>query len=194
MRLARVRFTMRRLMVVVAIATVAIAFLPEPVFVLPTSMIHPVTQASLTFWFSRLDVALAASTLSIVALTAVWLVKRLLRTARRLARPDESGEPLAVPLPRVPLTVRRMMVWVAICAVILGGVYELARRSAKFTELAARHQASIKEETFYAIGLGWGTPDRLSPRESWRLEMLGKYRHAAQYPWLPVEPDPPEPE
>jgi hypothetical protein len=29
---------------------------------------------------------------------------------------------------------------------------------------------------------------------TYRAAMVRKYRHAAGYPWLPVEPDPPEPE
>ena len=32
-----------------------------------------------------------------------------------------------------------------------------------------------------------------SQRTEYHADMARKYRHAARYPWLPVEPDPPEP-
>jgi hypothetical protein len=33
-----------------------------------------------------------------------------------------------------------------------------------------------------------------TPRSQWHARMSMKYQTAARYPWLPVEPDPPEPE
>jgi hypothetical protein len=30
-------------------------------------------------------------------------------------------------------------------------------------------------------------------KSAWHAALAEKYRHAALYPWLPVEPDPPEP-
>jgi hypothetical protein len=205
MRPPPVRFTARRLLVAVSVSAVALASLPEPALVLPlpTFMISPVTlpdgttvmPASVTLYYSRWGVALMVYGLLVVALTGLWLVKRLLRTARRLVRPDEPGAPPALPFPRVRFTVRRMMVLVATCAVILGIVCGLASRSAKLAGLAAYHHDRIEEPYFHAsFDLGHGPPDRISPRDSWRLEMTLKYRHAAQYPWLPVAPDPAEPE
>ena len=34
----------------------------------------------------------------------------------------------------------------------------------------------------------------LAPIDCWHIEMIRKYDRAARYPWLPVWPDPPEPE
>jgi hypothetical protein len=31
-------------------------------------------------------------------------------------------------------------------------------------------------------------------KSAWHAALAEKYRHATLYPWLPVEPDPPEPE
>lgn len=46
--------------------------------------------------------------------------------------------------------------------------------------------------TMTAMGL---TPVGDYPgRIKWRTEMMRKYERAARYPWLPVTPDPPEPE
>lgn len=36
--------------------------------------------------------------------------------------------------------------------------------------------------------------DRLTQEIAYHTAMVRKYRHAARYPWLFVEPDPPEPE
>ena len=36
--------------------------------------------------------------------------------------------------------------------------------------------------------------DRLPGKIAYHAAMAAKYQHAVRYPWLPVEPDPPEPE
>ena len=45
---------------------------------------------------------------------------------------------------------------------------------------------------------GWGVelfePASLKRLEAYHAAMTAKYERAARYPWLPVEPDPPEPE
>jgi hypothetical protein len=90
-------------------------------------------------------------------------------------------------MPRFRFTVRRMMVAVAIVGLASGVLIERHRR---FDRLAKEH---INEYWKYV------PEDELRPREpnpeaDWHLIMYFNYDHAARYPWLPVAPDPPEPE
>jgi hypothetical protein len=84
-------------------------------------------------------------------------------------------------LPR--FTIRRMMVGVAILGLSLGF---LAERRARFLRIAARHEESSR---FYRLYPGFYIPSGAF----YDIEMELKYERAARYPWLPVEPDPPEP-
>jgi hypothetical protein len=77
------------------------------------------------------------------------------------------------------------MVAVAVVASLFG----LAERSQRFSAVADLHdgqsEASVK------------TPDerrRLALWNAYNRAMCRKYRRAARYPWLPVEPDPPGPQ
>src|SRR3954466_12764246 len=105
-------------------------------------------------------------------------------------------------LPRVRFTVRRMMVAVAIFGASLW-YCEMGRRSKNFLAMADFHR--LKAEIFRGrvesaaeltsidpIRMGdiMGRDRRLEHHHS---ELGQKYEHAAHYPWLPVEPDPPEP-
>jgi hypothetical protein len=72
-------------------------------------------------------------------------------------------------LPRVRLTVGRMMGTVALVALLLGLVVRMEHRSARFRGLVRRYELE-------------GDPARAA-----------KYDRAARYPRLPVSPDPPEP-
>jgi hypothetical protein len=85
-------------------------------------------------------------------------------------------------LPRI--TVRRLMVAVAIFGIMAGGGVEARRRHDRFLAVAERH---------WWATLTW--PLRLDPREfEWHRAMQAKYERAARYPWLPVAPDTPVPE
>jgi hypothetical protein len=53
-------------------------------------------------------------------------------------------------------------------------------------ELETRRRMSRAQWDAYILG-------RYEEILRWRAHMEAKYRHAARYPWLPVEPDPPEP-
>jgi hypothetical protein len=56
--------------------------------------------------------------------------------------------------------------------------------------------ARIARELEYPPGFDFATVLRLSksdPRDTRRCQMGLKYERAARYPWLPVDPDPPEP-
>jgi hypothetical protein len=101
---------------------------------------------------------------------------------------------------RPRLTVRRLMVVVALAALLLGAIVLVENRRRRFLSLVDAHQAGM---------IAWeeGNPSEasrerfdLSGRKvslkahRWHLQMAEKYRRAARYPWLPVESDPPEPE
>jgi hypothetical protein len=84
-------------------------------------------------------------------------------------------------LPRPRFTMRWLMVAVAIVALGLGILAELHRRSARFAQIAWHHEieADICSSTTKA---------------QHHLDLTRRYQHAARYPWLPVAPDPPEPQ
>ena len=128
-------------------------------------------------------------------------------------------------LPRPRLTVRRLMIAVALAGLALGGWIELGRLSRLSGEYARR--ADSLQISSYRSGLrGRGTHEQwveqcravwqwnrenvdtglsnfsrgiLPPPEVWRVlsdhdaRLERKYRRAARYPWLFVEPDPPAP-
>jgi hypothetical protein len=91
-------------------------------------------------------------------------------------------------LPR--MTTRRWMIAVAAVALACAVRVALNERSRRFTRIA---------QGYDDIFIGRSGPisilrDRkLVETIKWRLKMGRKYRRAARYPWLPVEPDPPEP-
>jgi hypothetical protein len=89
-------------------------------------------------------------------------------------------------LPR--FTVRRLMIAVAIAALALGLVQSMGRRSAAFRLKAREHEGTFKTL------IGPNTTFPVSPATAHHRLMAEKYRLAARHPWLPVCPDPPEPE
>jgi hypothetical protein len=113
-------------------------------------------------------------------------------------------------MPRARFTVRGLMIAVAVAGALLGAAVEalrLRRRSAEYAALAGRHAAN--ERTFRAIAAagpggallliahGPGTRSRRTTpgaEADHEAALRLKYERAARYPWLPVAPDPPEPE
>ena len=98
-------------------------------------------------------------------------------------------------LPHMRFTIRRSMVAVAIAALILVTalwVVEMRRLSSSFHQ---RYVSYSLSGTRIEGGpkKGWVRPPP-SAREVWLARMAEKYRVASLYPWLPVAPDPPEPE
>ena len=98
------------------------------------------------------------------------------------------------------LTVRRLMVAVAIVAVVIGIVTELDRRRERYTRLARQHSV-VRDELhkFLVVVPPSGSLEFFGDRRA-IAELVGyhgrlkaKYEEAARHPWLPVEPDPPEP-
>jgi hypothetical protein len=104
-------------------------------------------------------------------------------------------------LPRVRFTVRRMMVAVAVAALLLIGVV-LWRRSEEYRRRAESHDSLLWSELPVAVDEA-ASPGRLGGglsvvgllrRAKYHHDMSQKYWRAAARPWLPVAPDPPEPE
>ena len=95
-------------------------------------------------------------------------------------------------LPRFRFTIRRMMVLVAVVAIIV----------ALTLRMAARHHMMIIHIQSWGENRGFSHNPNLAPAEQARAlrrvkhhwELIGKYQRAARYPWLPIEPDPPEPD
>lgn len=85
-------------------------------------------------------------------------------------------------MPRLRFTVRRMMVAVAIAAIGLGVAMQMRSRARYFTGRTMWHShystVVINEKA----------------KIQYHLDLWFKYQWAADYPWLPVMPDPPEPE
>lgn len=104
-------------------------------------------------------------------------------------------------LPRVRFTVRGMMVAVAVAALV-GYAIRLNRLSSRYEGKArkcalTRHLA-VSMECGSMIVPSWMQDHRIDDLRSRRIahydSLAFKYRHAARYPWLPIAPDPPEPE
>lgn len=81
--------------------------------------------------------------------------------------------------------IRTIMVAVAVVAIPLGVCME---RRSRFLGLAAQHNESgIIYVSTYMDRSAYGASE-------WHRLLADKYERAARYPWLPVEPHPPEPE
>jgi hypothetical protein len=115
------------------------------------------------------------------------------------------------------MTTRRWMIAVAVVGLLMGGCiggYRLKRwhhhfldreRVHAFLELACRRAEHAERELSEKI-TGSGSGPKTQPAvclrnialfsrlAGYHAAMARKYRHAARYPWLPVESDPPEPE
>ncbi len=87
-------------------------------------------------------------------------------------------------------TVRRMMVAVAITSLALG----MIARSRQMSELAARHEAKSHEHSQMMPLPNGGLVELFDNRGQWHRTMSEKYGRASRYPFLPVAPDPNEPE
>ncbi len=102
---------------------------------------------------------------------------------------------MRLPLPRVRFTVRRMMIAVAAVGLMLGAYMACLARAERFKgrqEWHFDHASKILQDTPREMDeTAWR---RLKVRFGWNADMYHKYERAARYPFLPVAPDPPEPE
>jgi hypothetical protein len=103
---------------------------------------------------------------------------------------------------RVRFTVRRMMVAVAVMAVVLSAADQLRRRRESFVQRAEeskrRVSAAYRDEQSARVGNPFDFDPRTTTAYSQWAEhhsaMREKYERAAASPWLFVGPDPPEPD
>jgi hypothetical protein len=114
-------------------------------------------------------------------------------------------------MPLARMTTRRWMVAVAVVGLLMGGaigIVRLKRRSDDFTVRSQNHARQASLYNLYTPGVDEHLRATVEPEMRSVLEnrkayllgafayhdaMTGKYLRAARYPWLPVEPDLPEP-
>jgi hypothetical protein len=82
-------------------------------------------------------------------------------------------------------SIRGIMIIVALVALLMGGVLWLQERRERLRLISIRH------------AMQWAEMERAERTEAlgtYHRAMWIKYRSASHRPWMPVEPDPPEPE
>jgi hypothetical protein len=100
---------------------------------------------------------------------------------------------LTMRLPRVRFTVRRLMVAVAVAAIVFAACIWMHTRAVRFRRAAQSYREQLTEymRRPTARRRGHHIPDRRVVR--YYVGMAEKYEYAGRHPWLPVAPDPPEP-
>jgi len=107
----------------------------------------------------------------------------------------------------VRFTTRRIVVVVAVIAMVLGGLVNFVQRVRRFDDLASYHrsqiigvaQRNVIDDDGMIIGLELSTIDLkgnpVAPRQrllnQWHARMFQRYLRAARRPWLDVQPEPP---
>jgi hypothetical protein len=94
------------------------------------------------------------------------------------------------------MTTRRWMIAVAVVGLILGGS-AMVERVVRFHRLAYWYRIAEEINRGDRVVLPGGISVQSGgskPLAGYYAGLWRKYEHAARYPWLPVEPDPPEPE
>jgi hypothetical protein len=105
----------------------------------------------------------------------------------------------------VRLSTRRIVVAVAVIAILLGGLTAVARRIRRFDHLAYLHRSQMS-----GLMIGFRRPDGtttmlpanvdaagkpLTPQQErmdhWHWEMAERYQRATHFPWAEVTVDPP---
>jgi len=85
-----------------------------------------------------------------------------------------------------------MLIAVAFVAVCLGAA-ELGGRATRYSALADDYNAKERNSWIIAIVMDGDCVRYPSQWAPYYAQLRDKYRKAARYPWLPVEPDPPRP-
>ena len=102
---------------------------------------------------------------------------------------------------RPRLSLRLAMLLVAVVALTLGIGTECMRRRSRFLTLASFHAAEACDGRIVPLAIRatmsetelTACDERRLAWEEYHAGLAAKYERAARYPWLPVEPDPPEP-
>ena len=81
------------------------------------------------------------------------------------------------------------MIAVAVVGMAMALMLELSNRRSRFMRIAREYQAL----TELLIGVDQQSTKKAALAQ-WQSIVAEKYRRAARYPWLPLEPDPPPPE
>jgi hypothetical protein len=97
------------------------------------------------------------------------------------------------------MTTRRWM----LAVLVVGLLCLLEHRRREFESLAAYHGSKVirivvryqsTDGTWYWKHRGTFLTRAQVEEADWHAALAERYGHAARYPWLPVEPDPPPPE
>lgn len=97
------------------------------------------------------------------------------------------------------MTTRRWMIAVAVVALACATTILIMERRERFARIARQHSGVFPPFAFADMAIATEPKrERLNLWSRcvmvWHAEMAQKYQYAARYPWLPVEPDPREPE
>ena len=99
------------------------------------------------------------------------------------------------------LTIERAMILVALVALSLGIGGECMRRWSRFLSFASSHAVEACEGRIVPLAIRSAMSEteraacdeRRFAWEEYHTGLAAKYERAARYPWLLMEPDPPEP-
>jgi hypothetical protein len=98
------------------------------------------------------------------------------------------------------LTVRRLMIAVALVALVIGFGVEGERRRVRYARLARQHAIARDELHKFLMIVPpsssvefFGDRKTISAMIGYHGRLKEKYETASRAPWFPVEPDPPEP-
>ena len=95
------------------------------------------------------------------------------------------------------MTTRHWMIATAVVAMFLAAAIMVQRRRESFRQLATGwtyYEALYVTQLGRNEGVPPGQVERIRRRVEYADQLRLKYEHAARYPWLPVEPDRPQPE
>ena len=100
-----------------------------------------------------------------------------------------------MPTPLLRFTVRRLMVIVAVAAIAIGAQISIEKNRGRRDWLSGMHSNLANGLTKQAISFDMSETQRsaLWAKIRWHEAMADKYRWAADHPWFPDTPDPPQP-
>ena len=94
---------------------------------------------------------------------------------------------------RPRLTIRRLMYTVAALGVVMG-LDGMRRRREEYSARVAYHAREYRERLRPPAGAGMPPAPIVMASARYHFKLAEKYGQAARYPWITVDPDPPEPE